>query len=137
MDSGGQKQCGFTLVEMITIIVILGIIAAVAVPRFADNNTFQNRAAADQVAAALRYAQKVAIASHSDVTVNISAGTPENCGSAVAAGVVTCVVNNNVIITDTTSVVFDFMGRRVPNAQTTTTVGGTTITIEAETGYVH
>ncbi|MBU1777435.1 MAG: prepilin-type N-terminal cleavage/methylation domain-containing protein, partial [Gammaproteobacteria bacterium] len=66
-----QKQCGFTLVEMITIIVILGIISVVAMPRFADTDAFRNRATADQVAAALRYAQKVAIASHAPVAAPV------------------------------------------------------------------
>lgn len=134
-----QKQCGFTLVEMITIIVILGIIAVVAMPRFADTNVFRDRATADQVAAALRYAQKVAIASHSDVTVSVTAGANSNCGTAVVGGLITCVIPNSVAINkalpwDTT---FDFMGR--PGAADTVDVGNPaiTITIEAETGYVH
>jgi MSHA pilin protein MshC len=132
-----KSQHGFTLVELITIIVILGIISVVALPRFADNDAFRNRATADQVAAAIRYAQKVAIASHSTVTVNISNGAPVNCGTAVVAGVITCVVPNDVELGgDTLSPAFDFMGRPVPNQVTTTTVGGTTITIEPETGYV-
>lgn len=133
----GRYQRGFTLVEMVTIIVILGIIAVVAVPRFADTDTFRSRAAADQAIAALRYAQKVAIASHSNVTVNISAGTPADCGIAVAAGTLNCVVNNDVTVVPAPAiVVFDFMGRPVPNVVTPVAVGGTAITIEAETGYV-
>lgn len=137
--TGHAAQRGFTLVEMITIIVILGIIAVVAMPRFADTDAFRNRATVDQVSAALRYAQKVAIASHSDVTVNVSNGAPVNCGTAVVEGVITCVVPNGVTLGGTLSVAFDFMGRPTPNG-TTTTVGDTTITtitIEAETGYVH
>lgn len=135
-----QEQRGFTLVELITIIVILGIISVVALPRFADNNAFRDRATADQVASAIRYAQKVAIASHSTVTVSISNGTPVDCGTAVVGGVITCVVPDGVTLGGTTpSPAFDFMGRPVPNVVKTVTVGDApiTITIAAETGYVH
>jgi MSHA pilin protein MshC len=132
---GGYGESGFTMTELITIMVILGILAAVAVPRFVDNETFQNRAAADQAKAVFRYAQKTAIASHSTVTVNLSNGA-QNCSTAVVAGVISCVLPNSVELSGATSLGFDLMGRPVPNAAASAVVGGTTITIEAETGYV-
>lgn len=130
------------MVELITIIVIVGIIAVVALPRFAGNDAFRDRATADQVAAALRYAQKVAIASHSPVTVNVTNGDPQNCGTAVVAGVINCVVpegvvlNGTLVVGGTLTVAFDFMGAPTPNGASAV-VGATTINIEAETGYVH
>ncbi len=36
VGSFGQRQCGFTLIELVIIIVTLGILAAVAIPKFAD-----------------------------------------------------------------------------------------------------
>ena len=42
-DSILAMQHGFTLTELITIIVILGIISAVAAPRFFDRNVFESR----------------------------------------------------------------------------------------------
>ena len=64
---------GFTLVELITIIIILGIIGAVAAPRFFDRNVFASRGFHDQVIATLRHAQKTAIAQRRFVCVELSA----------------------------------------------------------------
>ena len=64
---------GFTLVELITIIIILGIIGAVAAPRFFDRNVFASRGFHDQVIATLRHAQKTAIAQRRFVCVEFSA----------------------------------------------------------------
>jgi len=59
------NQNGFTLVELIVVIVILGILSAVAVPKFMDMRTEAAEAAADGVfgaassAAALNHAAKL------------------------------------------------------------------------------
>lgn len=135
---GSGKQRGFTLTELITIIVILGIISAVAAPRFFDVNVFQSRGAADQVRAVLRYGQKVAIAQHRNVNVNISAGANSDCGAVLAAGDVNCVIINSVVVVPALpqTVTFNALGQRV-NATAAITVGGSAINIAAETGYVH
>ncbi len=131
-------QRGFTLAELITVLVIVGILAAVAVPRFFEVNSFQARGTADQILAALRYAQKTAIAQHRDVTVTISAAANPDCAAVLTASNVSCAVSNAVTIAPISpTVTFDVLGRPVPNAASSITVGGTiTINIEAETGYV-
>ena len=48
-----QNQRGFTLIELVVVIVILGILAAVAVPRFVDLQDEANTAALDGVAGAI------------------------------------------------------------------------------------
>jgi len=57
------KSHGFTLVELVLVIVLLSILSVVAVPRFFERSAFQDRAVYDDIASTLRYAQKVAIAS--------------------------------------------------------------------------
>lgn len=68
-----QKLRGFTIIELITIIIILGILAAIAAPRFFDRNVFASRGFHDQVIATLRHAQKTAIAQRRFVCVAFSA----------------------------------------------------------------
>jgi len=61
---------GFTLVEVVLVIVIMGILAAVSIPRFADIDDFRERAFADSTLASVRYFQKLAISTGCDVWVD-------------------------------------------------------------------
>ncbi|HOP06736.1 MAG TPA: prepilin-type N-terminal cleavage/methylation domain-containing protein [candidate division Zixibacteria bacterium] len=51
-----RSDCGFTLIEVVMIIVILGIIAAVAIPRFGDMSNASKEAATQQELAILKKA---------------------------------------------------------------------------------
>lgn len=67
-------QRGFTLIELIMVMVIVGILAVVVAPRFMGTSVLQSRGFADQVQATLRFAQKEAIAQHRNVCVTTNAG---------------------------------------------------------------
>ena len=83
-----KRQAGFTLIELVMVLIILGILSAVVIAKFTDKAGFQSRGFADQVQTSLRYAQKIAIAQRRYVcvaftatSVSLSIGTTNACGT--------------------------------------------------------
>ena len=57
-----SKQSGFTLIELVMVIVILGILGAIAVPRFVDLEGDATAAAGRGMSGAVKAAHAIAIA---------------------------------------------------------------------------
>jgi Tfp pilus assembly protein FimT len=148
------------LVELVMVIVVLGILAVVALPRMSDTSTFRAASFQDEVAAALRYAQKTAVSHRrlvcatfttTTVTLTIAAANP-----AVACGVATLnapdgnsafarsLDTTNVTTTAVGPIYFqpsgiatsDVAGTTIANFNTTVT-GLTAITVVGATGAIY
>lgn len=106
-----QQQRGFTMIEIVMVIAILGILAAVAIPRFVDLRTDASLAATQGVAGALASASAVnyasrnanstkgnAVANCTDVATALQGGLPTGytvTAATVAAGAVaTCTITS-------------------------------------------
>lgn len=149
-------QRGFTLVELIMTMVIIGILAAVVAPRFFDNNVFQSRGFADQVQATLRYAQKIAIAQRRNVCVTFSLPAPSTvtlrtaslagAGSLCDTDFISPTGDPTYVITAPDGIsftalpaAFSFNGLGSPSLGQSIFVNGAAnpIVVEVVTGYVH
>ena len=147
---------GFSLVELVTTLIVVGILAAFAVPRFVGRTGFESRGFYDQAQGIVRYAQKIAIAQRQSppkppVFVVITAGQIRICYDAGCVTPVNDPTTGGALIVSAPSGVtlfpttFSFSGSGVSSvgAQLTINVNSTgvgdinrTFFVET-TGYVH
>lgn len=144
---------GFTMVELIIVMIVLGVLASLAMPHLIDNNTLHERGAQSQLRAMLVHARQLAIAQQREVCAqltparvtlvyvvagNCSAATPVNApGGNCSAAVGTCPYE--VIAPSRSSfsgpdLRFNTRGQPVPNVTQIIAVGSLSLSIQAETG---
>jgi MSHA pilin protein MshC len=158
-------QGGFTMVELIVVMVMLGILAVYALPKMTAAVGMRDDAWHEQLQSALRYAQKGAVArrrltcvsiSATSVTITTALTNPAtSCNTAIPSpdGNVAFATSDNASSGTTVSpagVIYfqpdgrattdgagtvDVPGTTTPN-RTITMSGGSNITVNWETGYV-
>ena len=132
--------------------ILIGILAATAIPRFFDRQAFDVRGFSDETLAALRYAQKAAIAQRRTVCVTFSS-TSATLTMASVAGSTACNINltgptgnspfqvtaHSGVTFSTTPTNFQFNALGQASIGQTLQVNGATgsITVEQDSGYVH
>jgi MSHA pilin protein MshC len=137
------------MVELILVMVIAGILAAVAVPRMVGRNAFDERGFADQLAATVRFAQKLAVAQRREVCVSLTANDATLWYDAACAtpapgpgGEKPYTITAPSGVTITPAMILRFRTGGVPDifAPLDIQVSGSGthhVFVEQETGYVH
>jgi prepilin-type N-terminal cleavage/methylation domain-containing protein len=145
---------GFTLIELITCIIVLALLAALAGPRLFDTQPFNQRGYVDELSAALRYAEGVAVASGCNVQVTVTlagysakqrAAAGNTC--AAAGAYTTQVVRadgsplsgtppTNANVSAAATIVFNPSGAVANPPPPALVVGGFTLTVDAVSGFV-
>jgi MSHA pilin protein MshC len=152
-----SRSVGFSLTELVVTIVLMGIIAAIALPRMISSKGFASRGFYDEAQAVVRFAQKTAIAWRRTIVVciaadNVSAISNSDCSSPTyvpppvnpANPLKTSTAPDGVTLSSTPAGSFSFNGMGRPSAAATITLISTiandparVINVAAETGYVY
>lgn len=150
-----SRPSGFTLVELVVVMAIAGTLAVTLGPRFFTQQTFSERGYADELATALRFTQKTAVATGCAAQLTLTsvayiaaqqAASGNGCNAADTTWTTPVIGADGAAIqgsaparttvSPTGTFQFDTQGRLSSSPATTLTIGTRTITIVAATGFV-
>lgn len=139
-----NSNSGFTLIELVAVIVIMAILAAVVGPRFGSQPIAQVQTARDEVVASLQVARQLALArGHSSNPIVFQATSSSvsitESGSAVLFGAYQYPLSlpSGVSLTPVTNLSYNQLGETSSTVFTLSSGDvSATVTVES-TGYAH
>ncbi|WP_417581141.1 GspH/FimT family protein [Nitrincola sp.] len=148
-----NRRCqGFTLVELILVLVLLGVLSAVVLPRFTSNG-YAEYGYTEELASALRFAQQSAVAANTPITLTLASNHYRICRDTTCTSSGPFLINpgnnrpwdgsasgrglapNGVTLSPVTAITFNGLG--VPSQGLSIQIGDRGLQLEAETGHVH
>ena len=147
-----RNQKGFTLVELVAVILIAGILGTILVVKLVDRQPFQAEGYAGVVYHNLQYTRILAVSLNDRYRIVFSASSYQILDSAGTpivnpeTGSVTTSYPTGVTVTPNTTVIFDSLGKpynassvALSSLLTLTVTAGTstdTVTVTPETGFI-
>jgi prepilin-type N-terminal cleavage/methylation domain-containing protein len=129
---------GFTTIELIVVMIILGIMAAYAFTKAPSTASYFLSSTTEQLRRNIRYTQTLAMSLNASYTLSISAGS-YSISPSPPGGAVNVTMPTGITLTPAT-VSFDTMGS-IPSSVTITVSASNgnsnTLTVLAETGFVN
>lgn len=154
MANPATHDKGFTLVELVMTLLLISIVSVTILPRFFATSPFEQRAMVDDVINALRYAQKLAVATNCQTQFQASntyyqVMTTRDCNTGTFDSEVMHPATHHLGFNRTLSgvtmtaqpadITFYPSGRVSSDGQNNATIriAGQTIDIDQETGFIH
>lgn len=108
-----RRQSGFTLIELVIVIVVLGILAALAVPRFISLQREARIAVIDSLFNSVRSGSNIVYAKSAAIgQSDLLAGSVDLDGTAIAGGVVATVYGYPAATQGALTLLFDNLSPR-------------------------
>ncbi len=125
---------GFTLIELIMVIVLIGILAVSIMPKFVDTSAISLHGGAAMIAADIRYAQELAMSTNQPKSITFTNGV----SSYDTVDGRTINLPSHVSILTGATFNFNTLGEPTAGGLVTISAGGPTktINVESDTGNV-